>query len=333
MWDFELRKAIGLVLKTMPFLVLRMGLYFGITLGYILLTGTGAGLGWGIGGFGSSDFQAQSAFWGGLIGFGIFGTIAYLMREYILYIVKAGHIAVLLELVHGNRVPEGRSQVQHARLSVQERFGQASVLFALDQLIKGVIKAISELARGILTFLPVPGLEQLARLLNAFLKVAIGFIDELILAYAMHTRSDNPWSASKDALVLYGQNYKTMFKNAAWLALIIYGLSLLVFIVMLFPAGLLVYLAPGGWSAASVVLALLLAWSLKAAVLEPLAITCMMQVYFKTIADQEPNPEWDARLEQMSRQFRTIKEKARQFSRGNDAPEPAAANPGAEPPP
>lgn len=67
--------------------------------------------------------------------------------------------------------------------------------------------------------------------------------------------------------------------------------------------------------------------------LEPLAITCMMQVYFKTIADQEPNPEWDARLEQMSRQFRTIKEKARQFGRGNDAPEPAAANPGAEPPP
>lgn len=322
MWDFELRKAIGLMFRTAPFLLLRLGIYFGITLGYILLTGVGAGIGWGVGGFGNSDFQAQATGWGGLIGFGIFGGIAYLMREYILYIVKAGHIAVLVELVHGNSIPEGRSQVQHGRTVAQERFGQASVLFALDQLIKGVIGAISGLVRGVLTILPIPGLQNLAGLLHAFLKVAVGFIDELILAYAIHTRSDNPWNASKDALVLYGQNYKMMFKNAAWLALITYGLSFLVFIILLSPTALLVYLVPGGWSATGVILALLMAWSLKAAVLEPLAVTCMMQVYFKTIEGQEPNPEWDARLEQMSGKFRTIKEKALEF--GRDKPSATA---------
>lgn len=327
MWDFQLRKAIGLMFKTMPFLILRLGIYFGITLGYLLLTGLGAGIGWGVGGFGTNDFQAQATGWGGLIGFSVFGVIAYLMREYILYIVKAGHIAVLVELVHGNSIPDGRSQVQHGRTVVQERFGQASILFALDQLIKGVIGAISGLVRGVLTILPIPGLQNLAGLLHAFLKVAVGFIDELILAYAMHTRSDNPWDASKSALVLYGQNYKVMFKNAAWLALIIYGLSFLVFLVMLVPAGLLVYLVPGGWSATGVVLALLMAWSIKAAVLEPLAVTCMMQVYFKTIEDQEPNPEWDARLEQMSGKFRTIKEKAMQFGQNKPATSSAESNP------
>lgn len=326
MWDFKLFSAIGLMFRTMPFLLLRMAVYFGITLGYILLTGTGAGIGWGVGGLGSSEFQTQATFWGGLIGFGIFGTVAYLMREYLLYVVKAGHIAVLVELVHGQPIPQGRSQVSHATKVVKERFGQASMLFGLDQLIKGVIKAITGLARGILTFLPIPGLERLAGVLHAFLKVSIGFMDELILAYAIHTRSTNAWGAAKDALILYGQNYKVMFKNAAWLGLIMYALSALMFVVMLLPAGLLVYLVPGGWSAASFVVALLLAWSFKVAVLEPLAVTCMMQVYFKTVEGQEPSPEWDARLEQMSGKFRTLKDKAAQAAASVTQPAPETSS-------
>lgn len=310
MWDFRLGDAIGLMLRTMPFLILRLAVYFGITLGYILVTGTGAGIGWGIGALGEADFQASTTLWGGLIGFGVFGAVAYLLREYILYIVKAGHIAVLVELVHGKQMPEGRSQIEHARAAVQERFGQASVLFGLDQIIKGVVRAISGLARSLLLILPIPGRDGLAGVLQAFLRVAIGFVDELILAHAMHARKDNPWGAARDALVLFGQNYQRMFKNAAWLALIVYGLGFVVFLLMIAPAGLLVYLMPGAWSAASLVFALLLAWSLKAALLEPLAITCMMQVYFKTIEGQQPDLEWEARLDQMSARFRELKEKA-----------------------
>lgn len=322
MWDFQLGKAFGLMFRTMPFILLRLAVYFGITLGYILVTGTGAGIGWGVGVFGDEGFRAGATFWGGIIGFGAFGVFAYLIREYILYIVKAGHIAVLVELVQGNPVPDGKSQITHARTTVQERFGQASVLFALDQLIKGVIKAISGLVRGIFTILPVPGLEKLADLLQAFLKVAIGFVDELILAYAIHTRSDNPWTAAKEALILYGQNYKPMFKNAAWLGIIIYALSGLVFLLMLAPAALVVYLLPGAWSAGGFIFALLFAWSVKAAVLEPLAITCMMQVYFKTIEGQQPDPQWEARLEKMSGKFREIKERAASAVSGKPSSSP-----------
>lgn len=323
MWDFQLGRAMGLMLKTLPFLLLRLAVYFGITLGYILVTGTGAGIGWGVGALGDSAFQASAALWGGVIGFGAFGVFAYLMREYILYIVKAGHIAVLVELVHDRPIPEGRSQLGHARVQVQQRFGQASVLFGLDQLIKGVVRAISGLVRGMLMILPIPGLQRLAGLLQAFLKVAVGFVDELILAHALHTRSANPWESAKNALVLYGQNHRVMLKNAAWLAAIIYGLSLLVFLVMLAPAALVVYLMPGAWSAGGLVFALLFAWSVKAAVLEPLAITCMMQVYFKTIEGQQPDPEWDARLSQLSAKFRQLKDQAASAMRGSGAPDPA----------
>lgn len=310
MWDFNIGSALGMMVRTTPFIVLRMAVYFGISLGYILATGTGAGVGYGVGGFGDDDFQASSAVWGGFAGFGIFGAIMYWAREYILYIVKAGHIAVLVELIDGKPMPEGKSQITHATQAVQQRFSQASVLFAIDRLIKGVIGAITGLVRGILSILPIPGASQVSGILHAFLRVAVGFIDEVILAYAIRTGSTNPWSSAMEALILYGQNYKVMLKNAAWLAAIVYLLSFLIFLVMLAPAALVVYLMPGAWTAGGFVFALLLAWSVKAALLEPFALTCLMQVYFKTIEGQQPDPEWEARLEQMSAKFRTLKAQA-----------------------
>ncbi|WP_300892679.1 hypothetical protein [Roseovarius sp.] len=310
MWDFSLGGALGMMARTMPFILLRMAVYFGITLGYILVTGAGAGIGYGIGGFGDEDFRASATMWGGFAGLGIFGAIMYWVREYILYIVKAGHIAVLIELIDGKPMPEGRGQVAHATAVVKERFPQASLLFAIDQLIKGVIKAISGLVKGILTILPIPGVQQISNIFSAFMRVAVGFVDEVILAYAIRTNSENSWMSAKQALVLYGQNYKVMLKNAAWLALIVYGLGLLVFLVMLAPAALVVYMMPGAWAAGGVVFALLFAWSVKAALLEPFAIACMMQVYFRTIEGQTPNPEWEAKLEQMSGKFRELKERA-----------------------
>lgn len=326
MWDFNVGAALGLMARTMPFIVLRMAVYFGITVGYVLVTGTGAGIGYGVGAFGDDGFQASSAMWGGVIGFSVFGIAMYWAREYILYIVKAGHIAVLVELLDGKEMPGGKSQVNYATGVVKERFAQASILFAVDQLIKGVIGAITGLVRALLTVLPFPGVRQLATLLHAFLKVAVGFIDEVILAHMIRSRSDNPWGAAKDALVLYGQNYKVMLKNAAWLAIIVYLLSFGVFLLMLAPAALVVYLMPGAWAAGGVVFAILFAWSVKAALLEPFAITCLMQVYFKTIEGQQPDPQWEARLEQMSDKFRKLK--ARAF--GGDAA-PARTQPDLSP--
>lgn len=319
MWDFSIGSALALMARTMPFIVLRMSVYFGIAAGYVIVTGTGAGIGYGVGAFGDEGFQASSTLWGGALGFSLFGIVMYWAREYILYIVKAGHIAVLVELLDGKPMPEGRSQINHATVVVKERFAEASVLFAMDQLIKGVIAAITGLVRGLLSILPLPGVRQLSGILHAFLSVAVGFIDEVILAYAIRTGSSNPWGSAREALVLYGQNYKVMLRNAAWLALIVYLLSFLVFLVMLAPAALVVYLMPGAWAAGGFVFALLFAWSVKAALLEPFAITCLMQVYFKTIEGQQPDPEWESRLEQMSDKFRQLKARALGAANGTPA--------------
>jgi hypothetical protein len=310
MWDFSISRSLGLMGRTLPFIVLRVAVYFGIAAAYVIVTGTGAGIGWGVGAIGDDDFRATSIFWGGAIGFGLTAGVLYFLREYILYIVKAGHIAVLVELLDGRPMPDGRSQVAHATTVVKQRFGEASVLFAIDQLVKGVLRVVTGLIQGIASFLPIPGLQQMTGVLRAFLNIAVGFVDEVILAYAIRTGSTNPWQSARTALVLYGQNYKPMLKNAAWLTLIVYGLSFLVFLVMLAPAAALVWLIPGAWSAGGFIFALIFAWAVKAALIEPFAIACMMDVYFRTIEGQTPNPEWDAKLSGISKKFNTIKSKA-----------------------
>jgi len=52
------------------------------------------------------------------------------------------------------------------------------------------------------------------------------------------------------------------------------------------------------------------AWAVKAALIEPFTIACMMQVYFRTIEGQEPDPQWDQRISQVSRKFVEMKERA-----------------------
>ncbi len=315
MWDFRIGAACKLLLRTLPFLVLRLVVYAAITIGYILVTGIGAGIGYGVGTVGGAEGHAMGTFWGGAIGFGLFGGLMYWAREYILYLVKAGHIAVLVELIEERELPGGKSQIEHGTAIVKDRFVQSSVLFGIDRLIKAVIGGMTRLFEGVMSVLPLPGVEQLGAIFKAFLRMSLGFVDELILAQIIRTDSDNAWASARDSLILYGQNHKIMLKNAAFLALIVYAASFLIFLVMLIPAAAVVYLLPGSLSLATFVFAVLFAWALKATLLEPFALTCMMQVYFKTVEGQQPDPEWEAKLDKMSGKFRKLKERAAAYIR------------------
>lgn len=310
MWDFNIGQAMGLMMRTTPFIVLRLIIYFGITLAYIVVTGTGAGLGWGIGHIAGEDGPGTFATWGGIFGFGATAAVLYFLREYILYMVKAAHIAVLVELIDGGQIPDGQNQIAYGQKAVQARFAEANVLFAVDQIVKGVLRAVMGLVRTLTSIIPIPGVQQFIGIIRAFLNIAVGFLDEVILGYGMKTKADNPWASARTALILYGQNYQVMLKNAAWLTVIIYGLTFVLFLLLLAPAGAIAFLFPGSLSAFGIVIALLLAWSLKSALLEPLAITCMMQVYFPTVEGQTPNPEWEQKLNDLSKKFREMGEKA-----------------------
>ena len=316
MADFSLSASMRVMRKTAPFVVFRVIIYFGIAAAYVLATGFGAG----IGAMGSEDFQATSTFYGGLFGLGATAAVLYFLREYILYLVKAGHIAVMVEYLDGKDLPEGRGQIEHAQKAVKERFAEANVLFTVDQLVKGVLRVITGLVQGLASLLPIPGLNSLMSVIKAFLRVAVGLLDEVILAHLIRTKSENPWSGARDALVLYGQNARRMLTNAALIALAVWILSFIVFLVMLIPAGAVVYLIPGAWSAGAFIFAILIAWAVKVSLIEPFAIVCLIQAFNTVTEGQDPDPEWSAKLEGASSKFKKLGEKALSYVPGNRSP-------------
>ena len=98
--------------------------------------------------------------------------------------------------------------------------------------------------------------------------------------------------------------------NAFWLAIFIWIVGIVFFVLALSPAAYYVYLMPGQFAGWSFVIAIICTWAFLAAVVEPFAIASLMQAYFKLIEGQTPDPEWDATLAEKSRQFRELKDKA-----------------------
>jgi hypothetical protein len=322
MWDFDFGKAFAMVMRTMPFIVLRMLVYGGIALAYLFAVGAGAFIGFGFGHFVSDpDAHFGAALWGGLIGFGIVSVALYLVRAYILYLVKAAHIAVLVELLDGRPLPEGEGQIKYGARMVQTHFAESSILFGVDLIIKGVLRAFFRTINFFTAFLPVPGLQSLIQIAENFVRMSLTYVDEIILAHLIRTRTTNPWQTAKDGLILYAQNYKHFLKNAAWLSVFLWLLTVGIFAVLLAPAAAVFAFVPGPAVAWALAAAFVFAWAIKAALLEPIAIAALMQVYFKTIEGQTPDAEWEQRLDGASRKFRQLGEKAANWV----APRPTAA--------
>lgn len=326
MLDFRTGRILGLLLRTLPFIALRVIVYVGITIAYVVAVGVGSGIGLLFGKIGGGGGAGAGI--GGLIGFGIVSGLLFWAREYLLYLVKAGHIAVLVELLDGRTIPNGKSQIDYATTVVKQHFATSSMLFGLNQLIRGILRVFNRLTVSIASWLPIPGLDAVVKLVDAVINTSLSHLDQVILAQILRSNSvaaagANPWAIARDSTVLYAQNYKGVLKNAAFLTFIIWGLTLLILLLVAAPIAALVglfHVQAGLWTFA---LAVIAALSLKAALIDPFATVALIQVYDAITAGQTPNPEWATRLESMSGKFRELTQKAREMT----SPPSAAATP------
>jgi hypothetical protein len=232
--------------------------------------------------------------------------LSFFGGEYLLYLVKAGHIAALVLHYDGKAPPAGQGQIGYAIGVVQNRFIKVSALFAVDRLVNGVIRALVRLANFTAMLFP-GGAKPLASAVSAVLQVTVGSVDEIIIAYNIRARSTDPWVGAKDALIFYAQNHWKLIRSALVLSAIAYGLAFLVFLAALAPAAAFAYTNPGGSSMIAILLASVFAWSVKQAFLEPFIIASLMQVFFHMIDGQKPNAEWDKKLTEISPHFRELK--------------------------
>jgi hypothetical protein len=303
--------AASLMAKTLPYALAR----FGMLLAFSVATIIWFVMVFGIGGLLGAVVHPWIGLGWWVAGLGVYGWAWWVVVRYALYLLQAGHIAVLTELITTGKIGSGsEGMFRYGRRIVTERFGQVNLLFALDLLVRGVVQAFNRTLNWVAGALPIPGMQSIAGLLAAVVRAATTYIDETILSYNLARGDENAWRSSKDALIYYCQNSREILKTAVWVVVIDKVLTAVIWMVMLLPAFLLLAVLPAAWApggfVAGLVIAALLASNVRQAFLKPVFLIMVMTKFHVRVRGQAIDLEWDQRLTSVSDKFREIKDKA-----------------------
>lgn len=264
----------------------------------------------------------------------IFGAYR-LLERYVLYLLKAAHIAVLIELIEHGEVPEGKGQIQYGKERVQELFGTTTAFFAVDQLVSAAVKQIHRwLMRLGNLFGAIPGAKVVINIASMIIGFAINYIDEAVLSRVMKHKKENPesnvWQTSADGVVLYAQSWKGMIGAAAGLAAFNIVLSVTVFAIVLFPLlGLVNLISSDGDSllgALAFISALAVTLAAKKALVDPVATITMIRVYHAKTEGVEPSFDLRAKMLGVSKKFKDLVSRSENDTGEQTQTTPASVN-------
>lgn len=307
--------ALSLCLKTSPYILLRLGILLLFALGTIIWFVICGGL--------AALFSGKNGehAGGGLLLFifaiGVPAGIFAWLRNYVLYVLKLGHVAVLTKLITDGNVPSGKGQIEYGKEIVATRLGEITTLFVLDALITGVVRAFNTTLEWLSNLIPIPGLNNIVQVINAIIRNATTFIDETIFSYNLARADENIWRSSADGLVYYGQNVKPVLKTAVWSLLIEYALIVVLFIICLTPAAFIGYMLPSAVAGFAWVFAIIIAASIRSAVLHPIFLTMVMLTFHLNARGQSIDKSVADKLSSVSGKFQELTEKAKNWIHGS----------------
>jgi hypothetical protein len=308
--DAGLGTALSLFMRTLPYALVRFGILVAVSvitiLWYVLTFGGAALLGGKV-----HPFVGYGWLFTGL---GVYGYVWYTIVRYGLYLLKAGHVAVLTELITRGEVGMGGEDMfAYGKRVVTERFGQVNAMFALDVLVHGIVRAFNRTLNWVANLLPIPGLSSIAGVVAAIVHAATTFIDETMLSYSLARGDTDNFRSSRDGLIYYAQNSKEVLKTGVWVVILDKVATFITWLVMLAPGFLLAWILPGSIAGAGSLVAFfiagLFAWNLRAAFLEPLFLTMVMIKFHVCVRDQPIDLVWDERLSSASAKFVELKNK------------------------
>lgn len=247
-------------------------------------------------------------------------------RHYFLYLLKAGHVAVMAEYLQNGKLPEGQSQIAFGKAQVTSRFTNVSGMFVVGELVSGVVAVITKTVEGIMSYIPVESLQQLTKIISAVVKMATSYIDEAILARAFIEKDKNIFEVGKEGTILYAMAAKPILFNAAGLALFSWAATAL-FVGLFTPVGYAInFFLPASISWVGVVAVFIFAYLAKITFCDTFALATTIVAFHEETKALKPDPAWDARLSSVSDKFRELSAKAA----GAMGMKPAAANVEAE---
>lgn len=312
--------ALSLALQTLPYALARFVVLLAASVAltlWVIITFAGAA-------FLGKHVPILAYIWL-FIGLLVPGYFWKLFIRYSLYLLKAGHIAVLTELITTGSTADRGGMFAHGKRVVTERFGEVNAMFALDAVIKGVVRVFNRTLDWVANLLPIPGLSSLTNVVNAVVRATTTYIDETILSYSLARGDENRFRSARDGLVYYAQNAEAVLKTGLYIVVLDAILTAVAWVVCLVPAGLVAYLLPSGGTGqlAVIGLAILVGLNLRSAFLHPLFLVMVMVKFHVTVRGQAIRPEWDAQLRSISTGFEQLTQQAGEYF--------AARKPGIEP--
>ena len=233
------------------------------------------------------------------------GTLGmhFIIMHYAGYLLKAGHIAVVSEILVTGVVPN--KQLSFGKQAVLERFGATHAYLALDRLMDSAIgelcKAVSKLGE---TFENVPGAGVISGVLQLFLRIALGHVDECCMALTFYRKGENAFKAATDSVVLYFQNWKTLVKNAATTTLVCCVLYVFLGIISFIVFGIFIDADEEGLFAAFVAVFFFL--TIKVSFIDSWVMIKMVAGFFEQAKNAEPSADLYAKLTELSGKFKEM---------------------------
>lgn len=243
---------------------------------------------------------------------GVIGIVNFIINHYIGYLVEAGHVAIIATAFKTGTVPA--DPVSTGKSMVKERFGTSNVYFALDKLIAGSVKQLQRTLGRIADSLlgAIPGTDGVKSLMNMFLDISLGYIDECCLGYTFNHPEQNAYKSAADGVVIYAQNWKTLLKDAAKTTLMVILSIVAVTLVAFVIFGGLFRLF--GWSGfVAFVISLFLAWTVKYAFIDSWILVKMMSSYMQVVPNTQITFDLYGKLGGLSKKFKEL------FRKGQDA--------------
>lgn len=303
--DMEQRGTIEIFTKTMPMVLVRMVADIIKTVTAFLAVGLTLLIGSMITKSSHGKFDPTMFY---VIAGIIVMLVIYTINHWVMYLVKAGHVAVIAYYMQYGCLPK-EGQIEYAKKKVKENFISTNVGFGFDNLITGATNEAVSFLNDVENFLSfVPGIGIFMSVVKFFVRTVTNYVDEAVMAYIyMSNDNSNVWRKTADGIVLYVQNWKTIFKASAKV-----GISILLLKgIMLFM--MIGILAPHFGQEAFIlqVIGAILIWMfITSALIEPIVVVIMIKDYIYACSQSTVAYDLYQDIQDCSAKFRKIVEKA-----------------------
>ena len=236
------------------------------------------------------------------------GTYKIIMN-YVGYLIKAAHVAVISEAVTTGQIPE--NMVETGKNMVKERFVETNVYLVLDKLVSGAVKQLQKAVGSVGNALDfIPGMSNITSILQTFIGISLGYVDECCLGYSFLQKDKGAFEAGCDGVVIYFQNAKHLLKNAAVTTIVVLLSTFLAWIV---PFILLsVIFSALEWNMMiAFILSVIISICIKVAFVDSYMLVKMMFSYMEVAPQTQISFDLYEKLCKLSNSFKKLWQKAK----------------------